>query len=193
LTLIYAAASDFREQTVYSILRTHQDNEEERNAFRSRLQCLVPIFRGLIEAQQAREDMRHHYYAQLAYVYKDQPIQSNNPTKNWDNALENLDAAIEQRKKLYLDNLKFGIYEFNRLVCKININVITASTKYSHEELMKDFNTVYNDAGIRYMLFGTSEYIAPNLLKWIEGNPETKVNYKEWLDERENRNSSTTS
>lgn len=179
LTLIYAAAADFREKNIYSVLTAL--NNDERNSYRNRLYRLIPIFKALTRAQNVAPGMRHHYFAQLAYVYKDLP----NP--DWKSALENIDKAIQSRGELQLHDLKFGIYEFNRLVCRLNVNKHFQPASYTKEQLLEDFDIVYQDGGCRYMLFGTSESIAPELSVWITSHKETKRKYESWQREHGKR------
>jgi len=88
----------------------------------------IPVFRALIESDKADRD--HRYHGQLAYALKDKS------RPGWEAAEQELSKAIEVRDRI--GNTGFGIYEFNRAICRIHL-------QRAKEDIIADFTKSTTD------------------------------------------------
>jgi hypothetical protein len=162
---IFAVASSMREEMINEIISQKSARSQQKN--REELKKFVPIFKALIEAEEENPYI-HHYKAQLAYVYKDQWT-PDGKERDYSDAYNAIQDAIDHREKQNLENMPYTIYEFNRLILGLCVG-----KRCPPEQLKEDFAKVYEKTETRYMLFTTKDVIAPKLSEWIDKDEEKK-------------------
>jgi len=140
------------------------ENEMDESIARS----IIPIFELLIESD--TEDKYHRNHAQLAYTLKDMP----NP--DYERAEKELTKAIEVRDRT--GEKGYSIYEFNRALCKIQLDLEFKQDKASSqpiaESISNDLKVASQNEYWKDVLAGKGvKERNKTLLKWVKLN-----NYK---------------
>lgn len=120
---VLPASSNIKAQIYYLANDTRSNNWKERRT-KPIMERTIPIFRALIASYS--EDIYHLNHGQLGFALKDQR------QPNWSEADAELTKAIELRgpwqEKGWL------LYEFNRAICKINLDHAFYQGKESNNE-----------------------------------------------------------
>src|SRR4030095_6351105 len=119
----------------------------------------IPVFEALIASDV--EKRYHECWGQLGFALKDQRF------PNWRRALEALSTAIDMRG----DAATYGywLYEFNRALCRINLDENFRNGQPSTPEVAKDIRAdleVLRAVGQQGMLDR-----APEIERWLKLNP----------------------
>jgi hypothetical protein len=105
------------------------------NSDKAKMERTIPIFRGLIASDP--QDNYHRNHAQLGYALKDKR------EPNWKEAEIELTKAITIRDKLAEPGWMY--YEFNRAICRTNLDKAFKEGKESapevREQILKDLES----------------------------------------------------
>ena len=149
--------------------RARNFRQEHDRTERESIGRVIPIFEALIELDVERTGGRpiyHRNYAQLAYVRKDKT------PPDYAGAIEALDAAIRTRPAD--EAVLYALYEFNRAVCRMQLDKQFAAGAATDDEEIKQLIVSDLSAACR------NEWIRDNVIpsddevqKWLKLNKIT--------------------
>ncbi len=158
-------ASKSMKQQIFFIAQDHRSKNWRELVNKPTMERTIPIFRALIRSD--KENYYHRNHAQLGYALKDQR------QPEWKEAKVEFDIAIKIRGPWEQNGWLF--YEFNRAICKINLDEDLASDKASttetREEILSDLVAAAHAAQLHRLIKND-----PTIVKWF------KVNKIDWSD-----------
>jgi uncharacterized integral membrane protein len=151
-----SASGEVRE---YALLQAQTLRTENWRNQKAKMERTIPIFRGLIYSDKEQEF--HTNFGQLGYALKD----SRNP--NWKDAEAALSEAIKLRGR-WQDHSWWLYYEFNRAICRINID----DDKQSRPSPSNTRNQILEDLRAAFTMdkFIEMAQEEPAILNWIRIN-----------------------
>jgi hypothetical protein len=153
---IIPASSNIKAQIYYIAYGVRSQNWQERQN-KPIMERSIPIFRALIASDP--DELYHMNHGQLGFALKDQRI------PDWKEAEKVLAKAIEIRG----DNHGWLLYEFNRAICKIQLDKDFANKTRSGEEIkrsiVKDLETAKRSSDLKEILVKV-----PVITEWLELN-----------------------
>jgi tetratricopeptide (TPR) repeat protein len=109
-------------------LQAHTVRSENWKDNKSKMERTIPIFKALIKTD--KEQKNHRYYAQLGYALKD------SVPPDWEEAEKLLTKAIRIRGDWRREGWLY--YEFNRAICRIELDGAYIDKKPSALEVVKE-------------------------------------------------------
>ena len=154
---IASASSSVRTQVFTQAWQTRRKNWRSEKT-KALMERAIPVFDALVKSDV--EKKYHHNFGQLGYAYKDKL------TPDYEKAIENLSEAIRIRGSAR--NNGFGLYDFCRAICYINIDPNFLEGKPSSEEdrgkVLRDLRSAAS-AGMQSVFKRDRE-----LTRWLELN-----------------------
>ena len=156
--VIRQATANVKAQIFYQAQSFRRDNWKDRQT-KPKMERTIPIFRALISSDS--EDVYHANHGQLGYALKDQR------QPNWAEAESEFSKAINLRGPWQEHGWLF--YEFNRAICKINLDDAYRLGKKSDDSttqaILTDLKSATAARGMRDVILGESA-----ISKWLEIN-----------------------
>ena len=155
---IIPASSSVKTQIYYLAARVRQDNWKEQKT-KPKMELTIPIFRALIKSDS--EGKYHANHGQLGFALKDQRQPS------WEEADSELTKAIKIRGSWRDQGWLF--YEFNRAICKINLdkafNQKEASSEDTKKNILIDLQVAKNSPNLNRIINND-----PTIQEWLSLN-----------------------
>jgi hypothetical protein len=149
------ASAAFRAQ-VFNLANEVRSQSRLHDHSKPTLERTIPVFEALIAT--ARDSDPHEYHGQLGYALKDllKP--------DYRRAMAELTKAIDLRGPAF--EIGWGLYEFNRAICRIKLNEEFAANRPSQPE-----NRQQILADLRVAVEEFPDLLGdPDILKWLEIN-----------------------
>ncbi len=129
-TTIFYQAMEIRNQN-------WQNNKEK-------MERTIPVFQALVDSD--KENLYHKNHGQLGFALKDKK------KPDWEDAEKELNTAIRIRG----DSKTHGwlYYEFNRAICRINLELLKGTTGLSpyHDQIIADLKEVYSKSELQKLI-----------------------------------------